>query len=351
MRVKRQTGRWWGGVVGLGLGLVLAVSALAQERSPTVSRIKERGEVTCGVSPNLPGMSAVDPRGEWGGLDVSYCRALAAAVLADATRVRFVPLATTARFEALAQGDVDVLSRATTWTLSRDAGRGLSMVGVSFHDGLRLLFWNDVAGTDLGSLPSGTRICALQGTTSFVTLKETVETRALPLVIKTYLSPDEARSALFSHTCDGFTDDGVALSAVLLAEAPRPQDFRLLPEVLSQEPLGPMVRDDDPVWFDIARWTLFALIQAEAWDLHRATVQVALTQPQDPMRRRFLGLDPGVGAPLGLDDQWIRRIVIQVGSYRDVYEGAVGSLSPLKLPRGANALVRDGGLLWAPSFR
>lgn len=319
-------------------------------QAPTLARVLDRGLLVCGTNTGMAGLSAVTTDGRWEGFDVEFCRALAAAVLGDADRVRFVPVNTAVRFRALVQGDIDVLARNTTWALNRDAGQGLSFVGVSLYDGAGLLTWKDIPGDSLERLPDNTRFCVLGQTTTEQVLRDALDRRGLARTITTHGAMEQSRQAFFDRVCDVYAGDRTAIMAMVRTEAPRPEALRLLPEVLSKEPLGPAVREDDPRWFDIVRWTVFALIQAEEYGIGRATLDDWLVTATDPSVRRFLGLDPGVGEPLGLDDQWVRRIIAQVGNYGEVYDRTVGRGGVLNLDRGQNALWQNGGLLYSPPF-
>ncbi|ABC21244.1 amino acid ABC transporter substrate-binding protein [Rhodospirillum rubrum] len=325
-------------------------SPISAAEGDTLRQVRERGYLTCGVNARLTGLGSVDPDGVWRGFDIDYCRAVAAAALGDSGRVRFVPLDIRSRLLALTSGEVDLLSRNTTWTLERDAGQGISFVGVSLFDGPGLLAWKDLPGDDLASLPPTARLCVQSAATAARVLPARMAAAGLSFTILPFRSLEEARMALFTRACDGYVADRTALASLATFEAPRPDALRLLPDLLAVEPLGPAVRDGDANWFDIARWTLFALIKAEEEGLSHDRLPAVLESTQDPELRRFLGLDPGVGAPLGLDDAWVRRIVSQVGTYGEVFDRNLGQGSPLKLERGPNALRRDGGLMVAPPF-
>ncbi|MCF8479393.1 MAG: amino acid ABC transporter substrate-binding protein [Rhodospirillum sp.] len=316
----------------------------------TVEAIKERGLLKCGVNQGLAGMSSVDTQGNWVGFDADFCRAVAAGVLGDTEQVEFVPLNASVRLDALVEGAVDLLSRNTTWTLKRDAGIGVSFVGASLYDGQGLLVWNTTPGKTVKDLPEGTRVCFQTNTTTARNIEDVIKDRSLSLVPVRYVSLEDARSGFFVKECQAYTGDRTAIASFALLEAPRPGEMRILPDVLSKEPLGPVVREGDDRWFDIVRWTLNALIQAEEYGLTRANVAAVARTATNPPLRRFLGEDPGVGAPLGLDDHWVRRIITQVGSYGEVFHRNLGSNSPLQLDRGLNELWTRGGLLYSPPF-
>ncbi|WP_413205565.1 amino acid ABC transporter substrate-binding protein [Rhodospirillum sp. A1_3_36] len=316
----------------------------------TVEAIKDRGLLKCGVNVGLAGMSSVDPQGNWVGFDADFCRAVAAGVLGDGELVEFVPLSASVRLQALTEGAVDLLARNTTWTLKRDAGMGLSFPGVSVYDGQGLLVWNSTPGEKAKDLPAGTRVCLQSNTTTARNIEDVIKARNLPLVPVFHNNLNDARAGFFQMECQAYTGDRTALASLVMAEAPRARDIRILPDVLSKEPLGPVVREGDDRWFDIVRWTLNALIQAEEYGLTRANVDQVAAKASNPPLRRFLGEDPGVGASLGLDDHWVRRVISQVGSYGEIFQKNLGDESPLRLDRGLNKLWTEGGLLYSPPF-
>lgn len=317
----------------------------------TLDLVRERGTLRCGANSAMVGLSAATVEGRWEGFDVEYCRAVAAAVLGDAAKIHIIPVNAATRFHALAAGEIDILARNTTWTLDRDAGRGLSFVGVSLHDTMGLMAWSDVPGDSLEALPEGARLCVQSHTTAEKVLRDALTVRGRALALVSYGSVEEIRRAFFQRECDVYAGDRTTALSLARVEAPRPEALRMLSQDLSREPLGPVVREGDPQWFDIARWTLFALIQAEDYGLTRPGLSDQMAGETDPARRRFLGLDPGVGAPLGLDDAWVRRIIAQVGSYGEIFERTLGQgEGGLKMDRGLNALWRDGGLMFAPPF-
>jgi general L-amino acid transport system substrate-binding protein len=346
----------------LGLGCVLAPQGpvLAEAPSgavvasadpgPTVAAIKARGLMKCGVNTGLPGLSAVDTQGNWVGFDVDFCRAVAAAVLGDSTQVEYVPLSAAVRLSALAEGAIDVLARNTTWTLGRDAGMGLSFVGTNLYDGQGLLVWNGTPGESAKDLPEGTRVCFQINTTTARNLMDVIKARNLPLEPVPHVSLEDARAGFFLKDCQAYTGDRTGIASIARTEAPRPGEMRVLPDVFSKEPLGPAVREGDSRWFDIVRWTLFALIQAEEYGVTSVNLEQVATGAGNPALRRFLGVEPGVGAPLGLDDQWVWRVVAQVGNYGEIFERNLGKTGGLDLERGLNDQWTRGGLLYAPPF-
>ncbi len=336
----------------LGIVLLQGVSrAWADSSGAMMEEIRARGYISCGVNSGLPGMAVVDARGVWVGFDVSFCRALAAAVLGDGEAVHFVPLSAQVRLEALTNRDVDLLARNTTWTYSRDAGRGLTFVGVNYYDGQGIMTQRSLGVDRLADLPTGTRICVQTGTTTIHNLDSAIAAMGLEVEVMVFGSTEEARSRFFMGECDAYTGDRSAIAAIRAVDAPRPEDIVVLSDVLSKEPLGPVVREDDPQWFDVVRWVLFAMIQAEEWGVGQATIETVSVETKDPALRRFLGLEPGIGAPLGLDDAWVRRIITQVGNYGEVFDRTLGADGPVGLDRGLNRLWTDGGLIYSPPFQ
>jgi len=324
--------------------LVLAAEAAAQ----TLQAVKQRGTLICGVSQGVLGFSSRSERDEWSGLDVDFCRALAAAIFNDASKVQFEALSATDRFEALQSKKIDVLSRNSTWTLSRETELGLAFVGVNFYDGQGLMVRrarNVTTALDL----DGSKVCVQSGTTTELNLRDFFKASGMKYESVAAPGLDDARKAYEDGRCDVLTADASALHGERLKTA-RADDHDILPELLSKEPLGPMVRQDDFRWFNIVKWTNFAMLDAEELGVSSETLNEAL-KSEEPDVRRLVGTDGNFGEQLGLSKDWVVRIVGLVGNYVEVYDRNVGSKSRLKIPRGLNALWTNGGILYAPPVR
>ncbi|MGA0607217.1 amino acid ABC transporter substrate-binding protein [Phenylobacterium sp. VNQ135] len=328
-----------------------AATAYAATPSPTLKAVQARGQLECGVHPALPGFALKDARGEWRGFDVDVCRAIAAAVLGDASKVRFTTIDGGDRFAALKAGRIDVLSRNTSLTLSRDAGLGLSFPATTYYDGQGFLASRALGIASAEEL-GGARICVQAGTASEANLADFFRTRGIrytPVVVATEA---EARERYESDGCDAFSADISALAASrsLLSN---PGAHEILPNVISKEPLGPVVRQDDPAWADIVAWTVRALVLAEELGLNSRTVEQARETATDPETRRLLGVEGDLGALLGLKPEWAYEAIRQVGAYHELFRRDLGADSALKLDRGLNALwnAPKPGLMYAPPVR
>jgi general L-amino acid transport system substrate-binding protein len=308
--------------------------------------VKGKGAVSCGVNTGLAGFSQPDSRGVWKGIDVDLCRAVAAAVFGDASKVRYVPATTQQRFTSLQSGEVDLLSRNTTWSFSRDAGLGFNFAGVNFYDGQGFMVWKKLNVKSAKQL-NGATICVQPGTTTELNLADYFRANRMtfkPVVIDKL---EEVLNAYFAGRCDVFTTDVSGLVSVRGARAPNAADHTILPEVISKEPLGPLVRHGDDRWFDIVKWSLFAMIEAEEMGLTSKTIDQAVSS-KDPAVQRFVGATGDLGKMLGLDNRWAFNIVKQVGNYGESFDA---NLKPLGFERGQNALWKDGGLMYAPPIR
>ncbi|MFY9625418.1 MAG: amino acid ABC transporter substrate-binding protein [Rhodoplanes sp.] len=335
--------------VVLALAIASAVVGLAMPApASTLDDIKARGVLNCGANGQLPGFGMPDPQGVWTGLDVDFCRAIAAAIFNDATKVKFVPLSAKDRFTALQSGDVDVLARNTTWTLSRDTQLGLSATGVDYYDGQGFIIRKSLKVNSALEL-NDAAICVQQGTTTELNLADYFRTNKMRLKTVTFATLDEALKAYDTGRCDAFTADASALYSVRLKLA-KPEDNVVLPEIISKEPLGPFVRQGDDQWFDIVRWVLFAMFNAEELNVTIANVDEQL-KSSNPEIKRLLGTEGNYGEQLGLTKDWVYRIVKLVGNYGEVFERNVGQGSPLKIARGLNALWTKGGLHYGPPLR
>jgi general L-amino acid transport system substrate-binding protein len=327
---------------------VLAAGACigAAHAQSTLEAVTKKGFVQCGVNVGLAGFSQPDSKGVWKGIDVDVCRAVAAAVFGDAAKVRYTPLTAQQRFTALQSGEVDMLSRNTTWTLSRDTSLGLNFVGVNYYDGQGFMVPKKLKVKSAKQL-NGATICVQPGTTTEVNLADYFRANKMkfkPVVIEKL---EEVLNAYFSGRCDAYTTDVSGLVAVRASRAPKPDDHLVLPEVISKEPLGPAVRHGDDRWFDIVKWSLFAMIEAEELGLSSKNIEQQAATP-DPSVQRFVGATGDLGKMLGLDNRWAVNIVKQVGNYAESFDA---NLKPLGFERGLNKLWTQGGLLYAPPIR
>jgi len=320
-----------------------AAAASAQ----TLKAVKDRGSLICGVSQGLPGFSNPDDKGNWTGFDVDFCRALAAAVLNDAAKVKFTPLSAKDRFEPLKTGDIDVLSRNTTWTLSRDVAYG-NFAGVTYYDGQGFLVRKSLKVNSALEL-NGASVCTQTGTTTELNLADYFRANNMKYEVIAFATADETVKAYEAGRCDVFTTDVSQLYAEKLKLA-NANDHVILPEIISKEPLGPMVRHGDDQWFDVVKWTLYAMLNAEELGITSKTVDEALKSNQ-PEIRRLLGVEGNFGEQLGLTKDWAVRIVKQVGNYGEVFERNVGTGSKLGISRGINRLWTKGGIQYAPPVR
>jgi general L-amino acid transport system substrate-binding protein len=331
----------------LAIPFAVALAATASS-AQTLKSVQERGHLLCGVNPALPGFSAADDKGQWSGFDVDFCRALAAAIFNDATKVQFVPLPNNDRFTALQAKKIDVLSRNTTWTMSRDTGLGLIFAAVSYYDGQGFMVKKELkidTALELGSKS----ICAQSETTTALNLVDYFRNNKLTYTAATFATADESLKAYEGGRCQAISSDVSQLHAqrVLLG---RPLDHVILPEIISKEPLGPAVRQDDVQWLNIVKWTHFAMLNAEELNVKQTTLEEAL-KSQKPDVRRLLGLEGNLGEQLGLSKDWAVRIVRLVGNYEDMFERNVGGASQLAIPRGLNNLWDRGGVQYAPPLR
>ncbi|HWI79143.1 MAG TPA: amino acid ABC transporter substrate-binding protein [Ramlibacter sp.] len=316
----------------------------------TLDAIKARGQLVCGVSSGVAGFSQADSAGKWSGLDVDICRAIAASVLGDANKVKWVPLVSQQRFAALQSGEIDILSRNTTWTLTRDASLGLNFVGIDYYDGQAFMVPARSKLKSAKQLKNAT-ICVQSGTTTEKNLSDFSRANQLNLKTVVFEKFEAANAAYFSGRCQAYTTDASALASVRSKEARNPADHVVLPELISKEPLGPAVRRGDDEFFAIARWVLFGLIEAEEYGITQANVATLQRDSKDPSIGRLLGTTEDTGRLLGLDKQWLARAIRATGNYGEIFERNVGAKSPLGLPRGLNNLWSKGGLHYAPPVR
>ncbi|MCP3663488.1 MAG: amino acid ABC transporter substrate-binding protein [Gammaproteobacteria bacterium] len=328
----------------------LAVFATTTVNAGTVlDNVKKKGFVQCGVSTGLAGFSSADDKGNWTGLDVDVCRAVAAAVFGDATKVKYSPLTAKERFTALQSGEIDILSRNTTWTLTRDSSLGLNFAGVNYYDGQGFLVSKSLGVKSALEL-DGASFCIQAGTTTELNLADYFRANKMSYTPITFDKSDETVKAFAAGRCDALTSDQSQLYALRI-QLKDPSSAGVLPEVISKEPLGPVVANGDDEWFKIVRWSMFALVNAEEVGLTSANVDKMKSSSTDPNVRRLLGLEGIKGKGLGLADDWAYNIVKQVGNYSEAFERNVGMGSPLKISRGLNALWSKGGIQYAPPIR
>ena len=329
---------------------VLAVSMPAQA-GKDLDNIKRRGELICGVSTGLAGFSAADSQGKWSGLDVDYCKGVAAAVLNDANKVRYVPLTAPQRFTALQSGEIDVLSRNTTWTLTRDASLGMHFVGVTFYDGQGFMVPKSL-NVKSAKQTKGATVCVQGGTTTELNMTDYSRTNNLQWKPVVFDNLQATNAAYFAGRCQIYTTDASGLAAIRSKEAKNPADHVILPELISKEPLGPSVRRGDDEFFAIAKWVSFALLEAEELGITQANVDQQKASSTNPNVRRLLGAgNEDTGKLLGLDKDWAYRVIKAVGNYGEIFERNVGPNTPVGLPRGSNNLWSNGGLMYAPPVR
>jgi len=315
--------------------------------------IKGRGELICGVAANgLAGFMVVDSQGKWTGLDVDVCRAIAAAIFGNAEKVKYVPVSGQQRFLALQSGEVDLLSNNTTWTLSRDTALGLDFGAVTYYDGQGFLV-NKKLGLKSAKEMNGATVCIPSGSTTELNIADYV--RSLGMTIKTVVieDMDQIRAAFFTGRCDIYTGDSSRLYSTRAANVPPPakaEDFIVLPEIISKEPLAPAFRHGDNQFGDIIRWTQYAMIEAEEYGINSKNVDEML-KSDNPSIKRILGVTPGMGKSLGVDEKWVYNVIKQVGNYGESFDRNLGKDSPLKIDRGLNRLWKDGGLQYAPPVR
>ncbi len=337
-------------IFAAALGLsALAASALAQAPgapADTVAAIRSRGQLVCTTAPSTAGFALPDRQGVWRGMDVDYCRAVAAAILGDPTRIRIVPSSTAQRFTMLQSGEVDMIVRATTWTLAREAQLGLAFAGVSVYDGQGFLVHRD-SGVASARQLDGATVCVSPGTTTELNLTDYFRThrmRFTPVVID---NVEEIRSAFMSRRCDAYTTDASALASFAAGQGASMSRYLLLPEIISKEPLGPAVRKGDWRFFDIVRWTHFALVAAEELGINQANT-ANFSDSTNPDVQRFMGRSGELGRMMGLQNDWAVRVVRAVGNYGELWER---NMAPIGFPRGMNNLWTNGGLQYAPPVR
>ncbi len=336
------------GIIGAG---VVALAAQAAQAA-TLDDVKAKGFVSCGVHTGLAGFAAPDDKGEWKGFDADFCRAVSSAIFGDPTKVRFVPTNATERFTALQSGEIDLLARNTTWTLTRDTSLGFNFIGVNYYDGQGFMINSkSLPGVNSALQLSGAAICVQTGTTTELNLADYFRANNMQYTPVVFQGFDETNAAYEAGRCDAYTTDQSGLYALRLTLA-NPDEHVVLPEVISKEPLGPAVRQGDDQWFDIIKWTLFALVQTEELGITQQNVE-EMKASSNPEIKRILGQEPDskIGSMLGIDTQWVVNVVKGVGNYGEVFDRNIGQGSPLKIARGLNELWTKGGLQYAPPLR
>jgi general L-amino acid transport system substrate-binding protein len=331
------------------LGILVAGGLSQTAAAATLDDVKARGTLRCGVNGAVPGLSYQDEGGGWSGLDVDFCRAVAAGVLGNRDDVEFVPVGLKDRMSALSDGRIDLLARNTTWTLARDLSHGMTFAGILYHDGQGFMVSRDsglMSTLELG----GKRICALAGSTAPDNAKRYFTRHRMELELSTFDDINAAMQAYLGGKCDALTSDQSQLFS-LRTRLQDPRSQRVLPEVISKEPLGPAVRKGDDRWFDIVRWTLYLLVDAEELGIDSTNVDRVREQAQGDEARLLLDVEDHTAKLLALEPGWSHRVIRQVGNYSEIFERNLGSQSTLKIKRGLNALWRDGGLLYAPPAR
>ena len=333
----------------LGAAAVLATAVGASSASAqTLQETTDRGTVRCGVNTGLPGFASQDDAGNWQGLDVDYCRAVAAAVLGDAEAVDYTPLSAVQRFPALQNSEVDVLARNTTWTMNRDTALGLNFAGINYYDGQGFMVPTELGVASATEL-DGATVCVQAGTTTELNLTDYFNRTGIsynPVVIE---AQSDVNAAYESGRCDVLTTDASGLYATRL-ELSDPDAHTVLPEIISKEPLGPAVRQGDDQWFNIVKWVHFALINAEELGVTMDNVE-EMMESEDPSIRRLLGVEGTFGEDVGLGNDWAANVIMAVGNYGEIFERNIGVDTPLGIERGLNALWTEGGLQYAPPVR
>lgn len=332
------------------LGTLAASALLAGFASAgTLDDVKARGELICGANTGLTGFGAPDANGNYQGFDVALCKALGAAVLGDASKVKYVPTTGETRFTALASGEVDLLVRNSTWTYSRDNDLKLDFVAVNYYDGQGFMVRKDLGVSSAKEL-DGATVCIQTGTTTELNLADFFKANNISYSPVTVADDSEAQRQFLAGACDAFTTDASGLAATR-ATLPSPDDYVILPEIISKEPLGPVVRHGDNNWGDIVRWTYYALVAAEEKGITQANVEEVAASSQDPEIRRLLGVEGDLGAMMGLDKDWAKHAIAANGNYGEIFAANIGESTSIGLARGLNALWTQGGLQYAPPFR
>jgi general L-amino acid transport system substrate-binding protein len=331
------------------LAAALLLAAPAALAGTTLDAVRQKGFVQCGVNTGVAGFSAPDSAGVWTGLDIDLCKGVAAALFGDAGKVRFMPTTAAQRFVALQSGEIDVLTRNATQTMTRDTALGLNLAGVNFYDGQGFLVLKSLGVKSVKEL-NGATICVQPGTTTEFNMSDYFRANGIsftPVVIE---KVEENINAFASGRCDVITTDASQLASIRVTALKNPDDYVILPERISKEPLGPMVRHGDDQWFDVVKWTLYGMIEAEEAGINQSNVD-EVRSSKDPTIQRLLGVTPGMGKAIGLDEKWLYAVIKQVGNYGDSFERNLGKKSQIKLDRGLNDLWTRGGLMYAIPIR
>jgi general L-amino acid transport system substrate-binding protein len=337
-------------LLAMALGLATVFPSGHALAGKDLDAVKARGVLICGVAAGgLAGFMLADSQGKWKGLDVDVCRAVAAAIFGDSEKVKYTPVSAQQRFTALQSGEVDMLSNNTTWTLTRDTALGLDFTGITYYDGQGFMV-NKKLGVKSAKELNGATVCVPSGSTTELNLADYFRANKMTLKPVVFDDIDQIRGAFFAGRCDVYTGDRVRLYATRAANAPNPDDYVILPEIISKEPLGPVVRHGDNQFADIVRWAQYAMIEAEEYGITSKNVDEML-KSDNPSIKRILGVTPGMGKALGVDERWVYSIVKQVGNYGEAFERNLGMGSPLKIDRGINRLWTEGGLQYAPPIR
>ena len=326
----------------------LAVTAVGAAEAQTLKTVQDRGKLVCGVSQGLAGFSIKDDKGDWSGFDVDFCRALAAAIFNDPSKVEYVPLTASERFDALKDKKIDVLSRNSTWTMGREEDYGIVFAGVTYYDGQAFLVPKSRNATSALEL-DGTKVCVQKGTTSEHNVKDFFDANHVTYEIVEGDTVADIVTNYLSGKCNVLTTDESQLFA-LRSQFPKPGDHMILPDVISKEPLGPVVRQDDMQWFNIVKWINYALIDAEELGVSSKTIDEAL-KSQKPAVKRLVGTEGDFGKPLGLSNAWAANAIRAVGNYGEVFDRNVGAHTKLGIPRGLNELWDNGGIQYAPAVQ
>ncbi len=335
-------------LAGTVAAAALVATATTAHAATTLENVKERGRLVCGVSTGLPGFSQPDSDGNWTGIDVDTCRAVAAAVFGDGDKVQFVPLTAKERFTAVQSGEIDVLVRNTTWTLTRDTSLGLNFTGTNYYDGQGFLV-NKNLGVDSARQLSGATVCIQAGTTTELNLADYFRKHGMEYQALVFDTSEQTVQGFASNRCDVLTSDRSQLAA-LRTKLEDPNSAVILPETISKEPLGPVVRQGDDEWFNVVKWVLFTMVEAEEKGITSGNLS-QMMDSEDPGTQRILGTSGDMGEKLGLPADFGAAIVREVGNYGEMYDRNVGPDTPLGLPRGVNALWTDGGIMYAPPVR
>jgi general L-amino acid transport system substrate-binding protein len=340
--------------MGLAFAATASLIAATAATAGTLDDVKAKGFIQCGVTTSLIGFAFPDEQNNWTGLDVDYCRAVAAAIFNDPQKVKFTPLNAKERFTALQSGEVDLLSRNTTWTMSRDTSLGLKFAGVMYYDGQGFMV-RKALGVDSGLKLSGAAVCVQTGTTTELNLADYFKSNKMDYKVVAFEKEEEVIGAYEDGRCDVYSTDQSGVYAQRLKLA-KPDDHIVLPEIISKEPLGPLVRQGDDAWFNVIKWTYYALLTAEEFGITQANVE-EMKASTNPEMKRILGVAnadgsaAGFGTGIGLSEEWVVQIVKGVGNYGEIFERNVGLNTPLKIARGKNALWNAGGLQYAPPIR